>query len=202
VEKQSSSSSRIKTDCSQVVEGQRGYCIEQMEGFGPRAEETAPRDVEGGETNERSDDVESLAVLEWTAQQAGAATPDYAAHCLSLEELPRCSGVQQLAWHDSGNEALEAGGQQGCTAVGEPAIHFCVWAMGAERSWANTAKWGSAQACLPLAKHEPGHGFFLVVSASAKETAACGSDIPSTAALDPSGAGGSILALGGHVCWV
>jgi hypothetical protein len=35
-----------------------------MEGFGPRAEETAPRDVEGGETNERSDDVESLAVLE------------------------------------------------------------------------------------------------------------------------------------------
>jgi hypothetical protein len=35
-----------------------------MEGFGPRAEETAPRDVESGETNERSDDVESLAVLE------------------------------------------------------------------------------------------------------------------------------------------
>ena len=50
------------------------------------------------------------------------------------------------------------------------------------------------------AMDEPGHGFFLVVSASAKETAACGSDNPSTAALDPSGTGGSILALGGHVC--
>ena len=63
VENQSSSSSRIETDCSQVVEGQRGCCIEQMERLGPRAEETAPRDVESGETNERSDDVESLAVL-------------------------------------------------------------------------------------------------------------------------------------------
>jgi hypothetical protein len=35
-----------------------------MEEFDPRSAETAPRDVEGGETNERSDDIESLAVLE------------------------------------------------------------------------------------------------------------------------------------------